>query len=254
MNSARKYGDKVSHVIPVWNGILEHRKRMGNAIWEFLWCLDRITDETEGVGRVLGGQPVTLRRIAKDVPGSDLETVRLHLETLVKEKYIRRRRTPYGYVIEVLNSRKREIWKSEKRQNAVSPGQEKPQNTGRETVKHGERNLKTGVNKEDKAVQVPVTKQQQPACELWQLLRLDPSKLPPPFCAICEGLFATKGDQGLGELVGVCMDRWQDQGKKIPAPFARAAKEVRQRETTANTSAAPIAEIPSLGEPPAWKN
>jgi hypothetical protein len=146
----RKYGEKASHVIPVWNGILEHREKIGSAIWEFLWCVDRVTVEKNGVGFVLGGQPVKIKRISDEVPGSDIETVRLHLESLEREKYIRRLRTPYGYKIEVLNSRKFGIWK--KPENTVSRLQEKPQNPGRDTRKDGQRNPKTGVCKEDSAV------------------------------------------------------------------------------------------------------
>ena len=43
MRQERKYGKNRSYPIPVWNGILEHCKKIGPAIWVFLWCLDRIT-------------------------------------------------------------------------------------------------------------------------------------------------------------------------------------------------------------------
>jgi hypothetical protein len=117
---SRGRGGGKSHVIPVWNGIFDHRKRIGEAIWEFLWCLDRVTVEIDGVGLVLGGTPVKLEMIAGDLRGSDRETIRRHLKRLEVGKYIRTRRTPYGQVIEVLNSRKFGIWRKEKPQSAAS--------------------------------------------------------------------------------------------------------------------------------------
>ena len=91
------------------------------------WCIDKITEERDGVGVVLGGSPVKLRAVVDALKGSNRETVRRHLDKLEKEKYIRRRRTPYGHVIEVLNSRKFGIWKrsKEKPQIGVSEGVEK---------------------------------------------------------------------------------------------------------------------------------
>jgi hypothetical protein len=147
--NGRKYGNGQSRPIPVWNGILDHRERIGGAIWEFLWCLDKVSVEKDGVGMVLKGTPVKLEKIVAGIPGSDYETVRLHMITLEEHKYIRRRRTPYGFVIEVLNSKKFNIWKPENPQNTDSPRAESPQNTGREPVKHGQRTRENRVNKED---------------------------------------------------------------------------------------------------------
>ncbi|MDD4989110.1 MAG: hypothetical protein PHV42_01655 [Candidatus Pacebacteria bacterium] len=47
----------------VSKGLLDpkHRQRMGVAVWEFLWCLDRVTKiNADGLGLVLGGKPVNL--------------------------------------------------------------------------------------------------------------------------------------------------------------------------------------------------
>jgi hypothetical protein len=128
-----------SYPVPIWNGIFEHYDRIGDAIWEFLWCIDKITREEDGVGIVLGGMPVKFERIADELKGSYKETVRLHFKLLETEKYIRLRRTPYGHVIEVLNSKKFDIWKRK-------GGKEKPENQvslpPRETRKSGFRNAK----------------------------------------------------------------------------------------------------------------
>jgi hypothetical protein len=158
-NHGRKYLSKPSHPIPVWNGILEHRERMGSAIWEFLWCLDRVTRETDGVGIVLGGKPVKIHEIMEGCPGSDGETVRQHLRILEERKYIRRRRTPYGHSIEVLNSRKHGIWRTEKPQNTGSLQAEKPNISGRDTAESQQRNRVSGGNKEDSAVTQQETQQ-----------------------------------------------------------------------------------------------
>ena len=103
----RKYGEQPSYRFSVWNGLLEakHRKRIGPAVWEYLWCLDRITKEINGVGVVLGGKPVNSVEIAKSF-GVGEKTVRVHLDRLEGGQYIERTLTPRGYSIKVLNSDK----------------------------------------------------------------------------------------------------------------------------------------------------
>jgi DNA-binding transcriptional ArsR family regulator len=99
------YGERESHPIYVWNGILEpkHREGIGPALWEFLWCLDRITKEKDGIGIVLGGKPVTYAEIAEDfgIPG---RTVRRHMGRLEDKEYLILIRTPRGFSIRVPRS------------------------------------------------------------------------------------------------------------------------------------------------------
>ncbi len=104
---SRKYGDKRSYAIPVWNGILEakHRRRIGGALWEFLWCLDRITQEKNKLGIVLGGKPVTAKEVTQEF-GVYEQTVRRHFDSLEERGYIERTLTPWGYSIRVKNSLK----------------------------------------------------------------------------------------------------------------------------------------------------
>jgi hypothetical protein len=102
----RKYGEKPSHVIPLWNGILEHRGKIGPALWEFIWCLDKITFEDEhGIGWCLGRTPIDTKRIAGDLCEHP-DTAYDNLSRLAAEGYIIRKRTPRGYAIGVTNSRK----------------------------------------------------------------------------------------------------------------------------------------------------
>src|SRR5207247_741153 len=71
----RKYGDRESHPIYIWNGVLEskHLKRIGPALPLYLWLIDRTTKEHQGVEDVLGGKPVPGEEIAKSM-GMDERT------------------------------------------------------------------------------------------------------------------------------------------------------------------------------------
>ncbi len=102
----RKYHGKPSFTFPVWNGILEHREKIGPAIWEFLWCLDKVTFEDEdGIGWCLGKTPIDTKRIADDL-NEHQNTAYANMERLAADAYIVRKRTPRGYCIGVVNSRK----------------------------------------------------------------------------------------------------------------------------------------------------
>ncbi len=105
----RKFGEKQSYPFPVWSGLLEHRDRIKTAIWTYLWLLDKITTEKDGLGVVNYGKRVRVGDIATDL-SSDEKTIRIHLEVLVKGGYIKLRPARYGRVIEVCNSSKFGIW------------------------------------------------------------------------------------------------------------------------------------------------
>lgn len=100
-----------SHYFPVFSGLLtkEHRENIGPAIWEFLWCISATTKETEQdgnlLGIVLGGRPVSYSEVAK-VIGSTKSTVKRNFERLEEHGYITMKRTPYGHIIHVTNSKK----------------------------------------------------------------------------------------------------------------------------------------------------
>jgi DNA-binding transcriptional regulator GbsR (MarR family) len=101
-----------SYPFYVYSGLLTkgHRKKIGAAIWEFLWCIDRTTREVEEdgemVGLVLGGKPITLAEIAEEL-GGDKSTVHRNIEKLEGEGYLFVLRAPYGLVLKVRNSKKR---------------------------------------------------------------------------------------------------------------------------------------------------
>lgn len=95
----------------VWSGLLEdgHKQRIGSAIWEYLWCIDKVTREEKHkdttVGLVLGGKVIEAKQIATNLK-VHCETVKENLRKLKRENYINYRVTSYGYVIEVIKSKK----------------------------------------------------------------------------------------------------------------------------------------------------
>ena len=94
--------------ISVANGLLskEHRERMGSAVWEFMWCLDKITKVETNIGYVLGGKPINLSDLAEQLGTVEMTTSR-NLERLEENGYIIKLRTPYGIVIKVMKAKKR---------------------------------------------------------------------------------------------------------------------------------------------------
>jgi hypothetical protein len=234
----RKFGQRDSHPIPIWNGIFEHFGRIGAALWEFEWCIDKITKERNGVGIVLGGKPVKLEEITRDLKGSHKETVRLHLRSLEREKYIRRKKTPYGYVIEVLNSRKFGIWKlsaekkkseAEKPENRASQSLEKPENQVAETRFSRLRNQKKGVYKEDAAEDSAVDAAVGGAPTAWLAIGTDRLGVP-RFRARWEFSFANRNGDSISAAMERCIVSCQDSRIPIPKPFYDAKRKIERKE------------------------
>ncbi|WP_171628964.1 hypothetical protein [Paenibacillus plantarum] len=99
-----------NQIIPISNGLFEHRSRLGSAIWEFLWCIDAVTiEEIDDLGvhwgLVLGGAPVNHERIARDI-GSSKVTVQRNMATLKNHGYINTVRTARGEIIKVAKNKK----------------------------------------------------------------------------------------------------------------------------------------------------
>ncbi|MGH9711005.1 MAG: hypothetical protein ACRD37_10720 [Candidatus Acidiferrales bacterium] len=96
--------------IPVSTGIFEHYPRIGEAIWLLLFYVDRTTEEIPApdgrlIGRVLGGCPMRDAEVAAAFKCS-IRTVNRWRRHLIKHGYVHSLRTPYGCVIEVVNSQK----------------------------------------------------------------------------------------------------------------------------------------------------
>lgn len=98
-----------NYYIGVSNGLLRdgHRKRMGEAVWEFMWLIDRVTRiDAEQRGYVLGGKPIQLSEIATGL-GVHKATVSRNLSRLQAAGYISITHAPYGLIIVVQKAKKR---------------------------------------------------------------------------------------------------------------------------------------------------
>jgi hypothetical protein len=237
----RKYEEMESHPICVWNGILEakHRERIGPAIWLYLELLDKITTEDEnGIGWLLGRSPVKLGRFK----GSRWMN-RIYLERLAKFKYVVRKRTPYGFVIGVTNSRKLRFGRVGVTSNSLG---------GRVGVTSNSRVGITGTYKEDKAKEQSIEADKAARATAWEAVGINPLDrgIPPRLREQWEGLYATRNGQSVGELIGLCMDLWESAGNKIPRLFAKAAETVRGREKKGKPKTTPS--LPEL-EPIPWR-
>lgn len=79
---------------------------MGEAVWLYLWLLDKMTSVNEnGVGKVLGNQPVTNELIAADL-GIHRNTYGKYVKRLREAGYIQTIRSPYGLIITVNKAEK----------------------------------------------------------------------------------------------------------------------------------------------------
>lgn len=102
---------KDSYPFPMYSGLLEpeHYKKIGSAIWLFLWCVSSTTSEKEEEGTVwgivLGNKPMKLSDISERFGVND-KTVSRWLDILEDHHYIRVTRAPRGLILSVKNSKK----------------------------------------------------------------------------------------------------------------------------------------------------
>lgn len=79
---------------------------MGSAVWLFMWVLDRMTSVNEsGVGKVLGGKPITYEEVEASL-GMSRRTFSRWLDVLRESGYIETTRTPAGNSIKVNKAKK----------------------------------------------------------------------------------------------------------------------------------------------------
>lgn len=216
MSHGRKYGDRPSHPFYVWNGVLEakHRRRIGPAIWEFLWLLDCITKEKDGIGKVWNGKPINYQKIAASFEVNE-KTIRSHFDRLEEKGYIERTLTPRGHSIRVLNSKK---WtKSGRKEMSDHPAK---------MSDHLEENVRPNKTKHyDKALEQAARR--LPLAPFWQEMGIAPERLPGGVRKLCEDLHTTKGNQSPVEFLSACMDAIQAMGWKIAPQIAQVTAELR---------------------------
>lgn len=95
------------YYITISNGLLKdnHELRMGTAVWQFMWLIDKVTKiDDKGDGWVLGGKPINLTDIGKN---RSKVTISRNLQRLKQENYIEIKHTPYGMIIKVKKAKKR---------------------------------------------------------------------------------------------------------------------------------------------------
>jgi len=95
--------------IEITNNLLDpkHRKAIGSAIWEFMWCLDKITKiDDDHTGWVYAGKPINLVDIRSEI-GITESKISKNLRKLERGGYIKLKKTPYGLIIGVARAKKR---------------------------------------------------------------------------------------------------------------------------------------------------
>jgi hypothetical protein len=215
--------------------------------------LDKITEERDGIGIVLGGAPVKIRRIATDLARGE-HTVRRNLDRLQEENYISRTRTPYGFTVRVRNSHKFQIWsRKENVTNGHSLDRDRPKVTDR-SAKSDRENVIFGRNKEDAAVDATVDAAVAAApvpdpLNPWKLLGSELPMGSPRFQKIVEHYFATRNGNPLSETMERTIQRANKTDVKVPPQFFEAKRAVERREVGELASPAG-SERPELEELP----
>ncbi len=82
-----------TRVFPISDRLLDHRRKMGSSIWEYLWLRAHVTAERDFNGKSVGivdnGRPVPTSRIATDLRRSREATL-ANMEKLAAGDYIDR--------------------------------------------------------------------------------------------------------------------------------------------------------------------
>lgn len=128
---------------PVSNEIFAEYRRLGDALWLYLFYIDRTTEEYADngttIGRVLGGVPRADADAASALGVTD-KTIRKWRARLEGEGFIRSKQTGHGSIVEVLNSKKW-IWKRKKADRNEHSGQ-----TGKDVPSRPERTVRADRN------------------------------------------------------------------------------------------------------------
>jgi hypothetical protein len=249
---SRKYGEKESHPIPVWNGLLEkkHFEKIGPALWLYLWLLDRITKEVNGIGIILGGMPIKASAIAETY-GMNERTTRAHIDRLKNGGYITVKHAPYGLIITILNSLKFGIWSPSKRSDRNARAEEdRSEENGVEVGKKpaGGRKEPSDVIKTQQDATEDAAVNATPAAgtlNLWNPLGVQIPRGSPRFQQIFERCRATRGGQSISETMERTIWMAHDQGVKVPPPFFEVKRKVERREAEQH-KASFGSEIPEL--------
>ena len=224
-------GVERSYPIPLWSGLIraKHRKAIGTAVWTFLWCLDRVTADVDGWGIILGGKPVKDIEIGSQL-GIHLNTVSADREKLLEGHYISAKRTPYGFVYRVRNSRKFGVWGKKRSttscgsdpQLSVDPDPQDPVET-KKTMQ-----LDHAVDAAGKPKDWPPS----PEDSVWTYLKISPCG-PTPFRVFLESRWKSRNGGPYSILIGETLDAWEAAEGQVPPrcrPLFQALSALRQQE------------------------
>lgn len=250
----------------VSNGLLEHKDRMGAAIWEYLWLIDRVTkDEPDGLGKfngvVLGGKPLSAAMIASDLK-EHINTAKINLRSLEVGRYIvRHRLSDNRFSCTVTNSKKWFWNRGPRTENCPSPRTENCTTLGQKPVLP--RTETCASNKEDKTE----TRQKEKRAPLSLPQKRKTKKTPLPanfriservqkwaaenghnqlqerlehFCGYCRAHGATYVDHDEAFMNAIRSDWANLNGAapvKLPASYIPASELIRQERTARAGSA-----------------
>jgi len=251
---SRKYGAKPSYPIYVWNGILEikHRKKIGPALWHFIWLINAITKEKDGIGLVLGGAPVLMAEVAASL-GESERTTRKNFDRLELHRYIKRTRTPYGYVIRILNSRKFADYKAPKRTEETfrSVVLETGPNLPISSAKPSDLSAQTFRSNKSKQLEKAEEEAVAAAPDTltpWKTLGSDLPMGSRSFQGIFEHYFATRNGNPLSDAMERAIQAANRSGVGVPPKFFEAKRvvELHEVEELAAPSSSNVPELEDL--------
>ena len=202
--------------------------------------MDRTTQERNRVGIVNGGAPVKAKRIARNLNVST-RTVKQNLRRLTTAGYLKLRRTPYGNVIQVMNSAKFGIWAPHKRsEEGIPSGHGEVKNTSPPEVKNTSRTKKTQQTTRSKKnplyekegfsefwEEYPRTDAKKDAAKAWA--KIDTEEHPQVMAAVKRWKRSKQWQKNGGEYIPYARKFLNDEyWKEIPMDLQRQEAERRE--------------------------
>ena len=224
----------INYSFPVSNGLLtaEHRKRLGSALWEFLWFIDRTTcNDKDGCGLVLGGRPITCASIARSL-GSSERAVRANCRRLAAHGYIRVQRAPHGLKVWVTKSKKF-AWKrpTESRRPLDRRGEENCHSDRYGAAAQIGRNVPMHIdNQQDRTEDGKELPLWSSVGKAWTALDLTYPIGSLEFRSSWQSWFEAGSGQPLSLLMEQCICCCKDKNIRVPPEFYKLKCRVEERE------------------------
>jgi hypothetical protein len=259
--SSEKNKSKKNYPIPISNGIFEHYPRLKDARWLLDLFVDWTTRELPNAdgsrdGIVLGGKPIRDEEVARAFQFKiSIRTARRWRDRLARSGYIKQNRTPIGYVIRVVKSKKwsRDIesgngqkWPDRTAKNGRSEVQVVASQTGHDrqfrTTDRGQSNKDIAVQDKDEAVEAATSAAafllEQRSRSEWKELKLSPiGSL--EFRKTWSGIYGTRlAGEKLSEVMERCILACGASKITVPRPFYESKRFVEQCEKNELTSLA----------------